>query len=404
MSAAKTQFRFSFLIIVLLLASACAINRRGQKFAVNNHLNSARQQETVAIPLRAVQGLANTFGAENLYITDLATGEVLVSQVIDQDGDGSADEILFQTNIAARTTRKFRVKGASNGAAKRPKSATTTFSRFVPERIDDYAWENDRVAFRTYGPEAQRLTEAGSPNGTLTSGIDCWLKQVNYPVIDKWYQKNTQEAGYYHKEHGEGYDPYHVGASRGCGGIGVWSGDSLCVSKNFVAYKTLATGPIRTLFELTYAPWSANGTKIMETKRISLDLGSQLYRMEEILQHDGPLERISVGLTLHDEKGIVKADAAAGWFRYWEPIDDAQMGVGIVINPAHVQDFRHYRSPKPDENHEWINVRLTGNKVVYYAGFGWSKAGVITSSSTWDAYLADFAQRLASPLEVKFKQ
>src|SRR5690606_32212285 len=138
---------------------------------------------------------------------------------------------------------------------------------------DDYAWENDRVAFRTYGPEAQRLTENNEQGGTLTSGIDAWFKKVEYPIIDKWYAENLENPGTYHKDTGEGYDPYHVGASRGIGGIGVWQNDSLYVSKNFVEYKRIANGPIRTIFELTYAPWQADKIIVKETKRISLDLG-----------------------------------------------------------------------------------------------------------------------------------
>ena len=52
-------------------------------------------------------------------------------------------------------------------------------SRFVPERKDDFAFENDKVAFRIYGPALKDSKE--------NSGIDCWLKRVDYPTIDKWY-------------------------------------------------------------------------------------------------------------------------------------------------------------------------------------------------------------------------
>ena len=31
-----------------------------------------------------------------------------------------------------------------------------TYARFVPEREDDFAWENDLVAFRAYGPAMRR--------------------------------------------------------------------------------------------------------------------------------------------------------------------------------------------------------------------------------------------------------
>jgi hypothetical protein len=35
------------------------------------------------------------------------------------------------------------------------------------------------------------------------------------------------------------------------------------------------------------------------------------------------------------------------------------------------------------------------NKVVFYAGFGWQKSGQFATVAAWDAYLAEFAQRLS---------
>ena len=43
-----------------------------------------------------------------------------------------------------------------------------TFCRFVPERSDDFAWENDKIAFRAYGPALSASAE--------NSGIDCLPK------------------------------------------------------------------------------------------------------------------------------------------------------------------------------------------------------------------------------------
>jgi len=87
-----------------------------------------------------------------------------------------------------------------------------THCRFVPERFDDFAWENDQIAFRTYGPAARERAE--------NSGFDCWLKRVETPIIDKWYGPMKEKS--YHKDWGEGHDPYHVGKTRGCGGLGLW--------------------------------------------------------------------------------------------------------------------------------------------------------------------------------------
>ena len=49
-------------------------------------------------------------------------------------------------------------------------------SRFVPEQLDDFAWENDRVAFRMYGSKMWMISKK-----RCGSGIDVWGKMVRYP-------------------------------------------------------------------------------------------------------------------------------------------------------------------------------------------------------------------------------
>ena len=387
-------------LALTLLSGAPAPPQQTQTITVRNPLASARPAETVSLPLGRVAALVQRFGAENLVVQDAQTGAVLVSQLLDANADGRPDELLFQTAMPGRGVRKFILAGAAAGGP-RPAGPHTTFSRFVPERTDDYAWENDRVAFRTYGPVAQQLFEKHDPAGTLTSGMDCWLKRVDYPIINKWYAQHVRTPFSYHKNTGEGYDPYHVGISRGCGGIGVWDRDSLYVSRNFVSYKTLATGPIRTVFELTYAPWDANGRAVTEKKVISLDLGSNLTRYEEHLASAQALPNCTIGLTLHDQKGTVRADEKAGWFRYWEPVDDSFLGTAVVIDPHQLLHYQDHRTPRQDQAQLYIAAKVPAGQVVYYAGFGWAKSGQFHSEAEWDAYLRGFAQRLAAPLVVQ---
>ncbi|MEJ7658252.1 MAG: DUF4861 family protein [Hymenobacter sp.] len=371
-------------------------------FTVQNRLNQARPAETVSLPNDRWQALAAKVGVEKLVVKDARSGAVLVSQLLDNDGDGHPDELLFQTALPAHGQRKFTL---SVGSAAPSTGGLTTFARFVPERTDDYAWENDRVGFRTYGPVAEQLFDKKDRNGTLSSGMDCWLKRVSYPIIDKWYGAAVAESGYYHKDRGEGYDPYHVGTSRGCEGTGVWADGQLAVSRNFTSYKTLATGPVRAVFELTYAPWAAAGQQVTEKKHISLDLGSNMSRYEEYLSAPAPLPNCTIGITLHQQKGQVRADSAAGWFRYWEPVDDSFVGTGVVLDPTAVLRFLDYRTAQKDQSQLLIMARPTPAPLplVYYAGFGWTKSGQFAGAPAWDAYLAAFAQRLASPLVVKWQ-
>lgn len=376
-----------------------------QSVTVRNKLAFDRQAETISIPARQLAGMLKKYGPENLLVRD-ASGKAVVSQPVDNNGDGTIDELLFQTDIKANATQKFTVTGVAKGAALQPKSPYTTFARFVPERTDDYTWENDRVAFRTYGPVAERMVVDKVPGGTLTSGMDCWLKQVPYPIIDKWYAGYKTDPNYYHKNRGEGYDPYHVGVSRGFAGIGIWENDSLYVSRNFTGYKTLANGPIRTLFELSYAPWQANGRTVTEKKVLSIDLGSNLTRFEERISADKPLPNVTIGTTLHAEpKGVlgeVKGEPKQGWFRYWEPMDDAFVGTGVVLATGQVQGWKDHRTKAKEQTHLLVIATPQANKLVYYAGFGWTKGGQFKTAAEWDQYLTQYAKRLASPLNVTY--
>ncbi len=368
---------------------------------VRNSLARARRAETISLPLSQLPATVRRLDAASLRVHALPGNTLLVSQLLDKDGDGKPDELLFQTDVPAKGTQTFTV--AATGEAL-PSSPLTTFARFVPERTDDFAWENDRVAFRTYGPNAEQLYDKKDPNGTLSSGMDCWLKRVSYPIIDKWYGRHVHEKPFaYHTDTGEGYDPYHVGSSRGVGGTGVLDGGKLYVSKNFATYKVLATGPIRTVFELTYAPWDANGRTVTEKKIISLDLGSNLTRYEEHISADKPLPNCTVGLTLHEQKGEVKADRPAGWCRYWEKIDDSYLGTGVVVPTSYLTDYQENRSAEKDRSQLYMITKPKQNTVVFYAGFGWQKSGQFADAAAWDAYLAEFAQRLASPLAVSCK-
>jgi hypothetical protein len=367
---------------------------------VRNSLNLARRAETISLPLAQLPAAVRRLSASSLRVRDAATNAVLVSQVLDENGDGKPDALLFQTDVAAKGTKTFVLAAGSEAM---PASPVTTFARFVPERTDDFAWENERVAFRTYGPNAEQLYDKKDPAGTLTSGMDCWLKRVNYPIINKWYAQHVLTPFSYHKDTGEGYDPYHVGASRGTGGTGVLDGGKLYVSKNFATYKVLATGPIRTVFELTYAPWDANGRPVTERKIISLDLGSNLTRYEEHIAAPTPLPNCTIGLTLHEEKGEVKADRPAGWCRYWEKIDDSYLGTGVVVAPGYLTDYQDHRSADKDVSQLYMVTKPRQNTVVFYAGFGWQKSGQFATAAAWDTYLGEFAQRLAAPLAVTLK-
>ncbi|MGB5435758.1 MAG: DUF4861 family protein, partial [Maribacter sp.] len=140
----------------------------------------------------------------------------------------------------------------------------------------------------------------------------------------------------------------------------------------------------------------AAGTKISEEKMISLDYGSNLSRFEIILKGT---DTISAGLTLHENKGEIGINEKNGWLSYWEPHEDSELGLGIVVPENTMVGYEHYLTDRKDESNLFAHIQLnTESKVAYYAGFGWKKSGQFKSKKEWEAYLNKFSECLKNPL------
>lgn len=381
-------------LTVAVLSTLLSFSQKAKVITVFNPVNTDRQFETIELTKQQL-GIQSGDALDRYGIREIGTSEYLVSQSVDDNGDGISDMILFQPFIKAASLKKFEVILRNDATVKDP--MVYCYSRFVPERIDDYAWENNKVAFRTYGPVAQKMTENKEKGGTLTSGIDAWLKRVEYPIINKWYEKYTNGTGTYHKDTGEGCDNFHVGDSRGIGGLAVNVDGIYYMSKNFTSWKTITTGPIRTSFILTYADWDAAGNKITEVKKISLDYGNFLSKFEVLVTGT---KSLSAGITLHENNGQTEANLSEGWIDYWQPLEDSELGTGIVFPKSTGTRFEKYINANKDLCNLYVDFKVNQNKVIYYAGFGWKKQGQYTTKESWENYLGQFAKTINNPLQV----
>jgi hypothetical protein len=366
---------------------------------VTNDLDINRSSETIEVDCERLTPLLEKYNSHQIYVRDGSTSTVLLSQFIDLDGDEKPDHLIFQSDFGPKESKHFHVEGTTE-KIEMPVAELKTFARFVPERIDDFAWENDKVAFRTYGPKAQAITESGEPGGTLSSGIDCWLKRVDSPIIDKWYKQDLEQGISYHEDHGEGLDNYHVGASRGTGGIGIWQNGQLSTSKNFQSWKIIANGPIRTIFELDYGTWDADSISVRETKKISIDLGSNLFKNTLLLENYSELPNVTLGISLHEKNGEVRAEQSQGWFRYLEPHFETELATAIVIDPSSILEIIDHRVDTPDLSNLLV-VCAPEAELTYYAGFAWSSSDQFALPSEFDDYLSTFGKRISSPLVVE---
>ena len=374
-------------------AAAASALENGVAIKVVNPLPVTRASETIVVRLADLRRLAPGLEQGKIVVVD-GSGRAVESQLSPSGSSSSRDdlpdELVFQTDLRAGETRTFV---ARNGQRRPPtRSQFKVYGRFVRERNDDFAWENDRIAHRMYGP----ALEIWKQEPLTSSGIDVWTKRVSRLVVNDWYMTDN-----YHQDSGEGADLYSVGKSRGCGGLGIWVNDTLHVSRNFARSRVLASGPIRLVFELEYEPWDAGGLKIAETKRVTLDAGQNFDRFDSVFKVEGkptPLA-IGIGIAKH-EGGVARFEKKGGWLRSWEPLksktgNNGNLGCAIVATPSAVIDYK-----QTDSDNLLIVSGQSNTPLVYRAGFGWDGSGDFTDIAAWTKHVEALARDLAAPVRV----
>ena len=352
-----------------------------------NKLPTARASQTIELTAKDLAPLGEKDLAK-IHVKD-SSGRALLCQAVDTDYDDlhKPDVVIFQTDFAASETKIFTVTAGRKHEY--TKDDFRAYGRFVRERFDDFAWENDRIAHRTYGKAL--ITWKGEP--LTSSSIDIWSKRTAKLVINDWYMVDN-----YHSDMGEGADDYSAGATRGCGGSGIWANNQLYVPQNFIESRVLANGPIRVMFELVYEPFDMNGTRVSEILRISLDAGSQLDHFQSSYKSQNGSEALAVAVGLKKVKDEQKEfNAEHGSLIIWEPMEKnlGMQGVAAIVNP---QEFDKQAEDK--QNNLIVLKPATGSSVSYWAGFAWDRAGKITSAAAWKQYVNEFAEGLLSPIEV----
>jgi hypothetical protein len=354
---------------------------------VHNSLDIARPRETIVLKASDLKRLLGVDDVRRVHVQDQQSKQELLVQAIDDNDDGIFEELLFQTDVGPREGKSFRLTVGERQVPRR--EDFKAYGRFVRERRDDFAWENDRIAHRMYGAALE--TWAQEP--LTSSAVDVWTKRVPRLVINDWYMVDD-----YHNDHGEGGDFYAAGSTRGCGGNGIWADGQLYPSANFRNSRVLANGPIRLIFELMYDAWDAHGTRVSEVKRITLDAGQNFNRFESHYTIEGGPHELTDAIGIRKITGsVVSVPSGSAWMRTWEslPKDAGQLGIAVIVDPATLL------SSAEDKKNYLLLVKVPADSVVtYYAGFGWNKSGQFRTVEDWDRYVADFATRLRTPVSV----
>ncbi len=274
------------------------------------------------------------------------------------------------------------------GCKQAPKPAETAperkaMARYVPERSDDFVFENNFIAGRLYGKALE-----GNPT---SPGIDIWVKMPGKLVADEWYAAAQQDPEYYHHNHGDGKDCYKVSVSLGGGASAVLLDDTIQYpATNYRSYEILEDTPEKVVFVLHYPAWETKGQTIALDKKITVTADSYFCKVEDTYTFSGAygdVLDVAAGVFRHvSQNTIVNEKAASDRYAIWERAsdqsiepEDGMLGVAVYVPNADV-----VRCGNEDEHGLVIRKVRSGEPFVYYYGSCWSK-GNIKTAEDWFA-------------------
>lgn len=380
-------------MVTAVVLSSCG-QQQPLTVTVANPLAVDRNGEMVEVPMEAI--------AVKLQLPD--TAQVVVLDENDQEVPYQItynDMLIFPASVKASATAAYTIKAG----VPQPVDVTAC-GRVYPERLDDMAWENDRMAYRAYGPALQA-------KGERAYGYDIWTKNVPEPVVEDRYDGELNRGISYHVDHGNGMDVYAVGPTLGGGTAALYPDSTIVYPYCYKECEVLDNGPLRFTAKLVYNPLVIKGdSDVVETRIISLDKGSQLNKTIVAYNKLNETTPVVAGIVLHKENPEgYSYDASAGYIAYADSTQNARNNNGVIyvgaVFPAPLKGAGVKCFPEEEKKNRGgalghvlaFSEYEPGSEFVYYWGSGWSKAG-FNANTDWATYLEGFAQKARNPLTV----
>ncbi len=257
------------------------------------------------------------------------------------------------------------------------KPADRVMARAVPERADDFVFENDLIAGRFYGEALE-----GNPT---SPGLDVWVKMPGRLVADEWYKGAMSDPEYYHHNH-RGKDCYKVAVSLGGGASVPFISGRLCwPATNYRSCSVTRHGSDTISFILSYPAWEADtGIVVSLDKKVTVTAGSYFVDVEDVYRFTGaPALVIAAGFTRHEGLGTIEVEHnMEDRLAIWEAAsdqsvekEDGKLGIAIVMPGAQMRIF------PTDRSHSLLlKATASGEPVRYKVGSCWSKGNLKTAA------------------------
>jgi hypothetical protein len=362
-----------------ILLTACSSNQ--PMIVVENPSDFDRKGEIVEI---TVSDLGVDFYTTLYTLKDKKGNEVPYQLLYE---NGVAGTLIFPVDIQAGAMSAYHLEKGVPAEVK-PK----TYARYIPERKDDFAWENDLAAYRMYGPA---LADENPGNG-----VDLWLKRTDELIVDKFYHDELQDGLSYHVDHGQGLDCYNVGHTLGAGGIAPYT-SQLWVGNHYTTQKVVFVGPLRSVFILMYDSVTVEGRVYNQSVTITVDAGSLLNKAVVRYEGEDTPFKLAGGIFLHNEEGKEFIGKEYHTIAYAEEaVSDAGLPSGRNYVAVYMPDGKDVA--KTDKHLILTANYKPGETFTYYFGGGWSEWKFLTDDD-WFKAVERFSSMKTEPLKVTIK-
>jgi len=254
------------------------------------------------------------------------------------------------------------------------------YGRYVPERKDDFAWENEYAAFRMYGPALRPENPS--------NGVDLWLKASPELVVDSFYYREHVLGKPYHINYGKGLDCYKVGHTCGAGGLVVLADNKTYVGGAYDRWEIIEQTDDKFVFRLEYDSLQVGESVLQESITITAEAGKILNKAEVVLRGERKHEGIlwaGGGLYLHEgaDTANIYCDDNKGIITYAEDaLSDktaAQMNYEFNGSTTQGTDYLAIVMPgggvcmQQDDALFVVRTYQLGDTLTYYFGACWSQ-------------------------------
>ena len=253
------------------------------------------------------------------------------------------------------------------------------YGRYVPERKDDFAWENEYAAFRMYGPALRPENPS--------NGVDLWLKSSSELVVDSFYYREHVLGFPYHINYGKGLDCYKVGHTAGCGGLVVVCDSQTYVGGAYDRWEIIEQTNDKLVFRLEYDSLLVGNQVLQESITITAQAGQLFNKAEVVLtsasnyNFERPL-LVGGGIYMHDTIDNYIVCDKCGLVSYAEDAlsDKNAAKLNYEYNGSTTQGRSYLAVITPgaaqqgvvDGNLVSLKPYTLGETLVYYFGAGWS--------------------------------